>query len=78
MQVLQRTGVPRHCLRSQELDVDPGAVTSFNDKSREHSDAGAVEKIQFPQVEDDGRGRIDQCFLEHVENRGVVFRSAQP
>jgi hypothetical protein len=33
--------MPRDRLRSEHLNVDPGAVTSFHDKPREHSDAGA-------------------------------------
>src|SRR3984885_9609840 len=69
--------MPGNSLRSQDLNVDPGMVPGFNNKPREHGDAGAVQEIQFPKVEYNWRGRKDQCFLEHLENRRVILRAAQ-
>ena len=53
------------------------AVPGFNDKPGEHSDAGAVKEIQFPEVKHNRHGRIDQGFLEHLENGRVILRAAQ-
>ena len=69
--------MPRHRLRSEHLNVDPGVVTSFHDKPREHGDAGAVEEIQFSKIQHNRHRGSDQGFLEHIENGRVILRSAQ-
>ena len=63
--------------RSEELKVDPGVVASLNDKAGEHGDAEAVEEIQFPEVEHNRQGRMDQCFFQHLENGRVPCQSVQ-
>ena len=77
MKIFERAGMPRDRLTSQDLKVDPGAVPSFNDKAREHGDAGAVKEIQFPKIQHNRLGGSDQRFSEHLENGRIVRRAAE-
>ena len=52
----------------------PALVPGFNDETRQHSDSGAVQEIQLPQIEHDRRRGIDQCSLEHLENGRIILR----
>jgi len=60
--------MPWHRRRSEKLKVDPDVVASLNHKAREHSDAGAVQEIQFLPVAD-VRGRETFCFHCIEKNR---------
>src|ERR1039458_4554799 len=50
-----------------------GLVPSLNNEAGQHSKSGAVKEIQFPQVDDNRRRRIDQCSLEHFEDGRIIL-----
>jgi len=77
LKIFERAGVPGDGLGSQNFQIDSVAVAGFYDKTREHSDAGAVEEIQLSKIEDDGRGWSRQRFFEQVENGRVIRRTAK-
>ena len=47
--------MPRDSPRSNDMKVDRIVISSFNNKARKHCDAGAVEEVEFPEIEHDRR-----------------------
>src|SRR5580698_7671681 len=77
LKVLQGASMPVNGLRSQKPKIYSGVVPCFDNEAGEHSNSGAVQKIQFPQVKYDRFDRFDQCALEQVEDGSIIFHTGQ-